>query len=1102
MRKLTFFVTCLFASIFSCFAQETIITGTVYDDQGETAIGASIMVEGTTVGTVTDFDGNFSLAVPEGATHVVVSYVGFESQTLPIEPVMKINLKGDTQELEEVVVTGYQKIDRKMFTGAAAMVSGEDALVDGGSDVSRMLQGKTAGVQVTNVSSTFGAAPKLRVRGASSIYGNSNPLWVVDGVVLDDVVDVSADDLSSGNAETLISSAVAGLNPDDIESFQILKDASATALYGARAMNGVIVITTKRGRKGSSSINYTGEFTMRLKPSYREYDIMNSQDQMSVFQEMAAKGHLNPATMYLAQDGGVYNKMYQLIDQALPGGGYALANTAEARTAYLHDAELRNTDWFDELFRPSVQQRHAVSFSSGTEKSSTYASFSALLDPGWTYADKVNLYTFNMNTNHDITKWLNIGILGSASYRKQKAPGTLDQTTDVVTGEYTRDFDINPFSYALNSSRTMDAHETYRRNYAGFNIPDEIANNYIDLDMLDTKMQIDLSIKPVEGLELNALGSVRYVKTTREHKITDNSNMANAYRAYDNSTIIDSNNFLWSDPDNPDADPIVVMPQGGFYNTQDNTLLSMYGRASANYNKMFTNGDYSHAINFLAGAEIRSTDRMDRSNDGYGYLWATGVPVTDYRLMRKMLDSGDTYFTMTETFDRSVGFFATGTYSFNGTYTLNGTIRTEGSNQMGESPRSRWLPTWNISGSWNAKNEPFLQDVNAISNLTLRATYGLTAITGAYVNANAVYLAATTYRPFQDDREVYYYIDALENRDITWEKTKETNIGLDLGFVNGRINFSADVYWKNGYDLIGLMRNSGVGGQYLKYGNFADMKSNGFEFMINTLNIDRKDFSWSNMLTFSFNQNEITNLHTTNRIIDMVTGTGAPVEGYSSRSLFSIPFAGLDEDGFPTFWDKDGNRVHYINFQDRTNIEDYLKYEGTIDPKITGGFENTLKYKNFTFSLFFTYQFGSVLRLYESFDSEYSDIDAFTNDMKNRWVRPGDEKVTNVPVIPSALQLQQNSDLEVAYNAYNYSTERVAKGDFIRLKDVTLTYDFDRKLIEKAKLTKLQLKFVASNVWLIYSDKRLNGQDPEFTRSGGVALPTPHQFTLSIRAGF
>ena len=1102
MRKLTFFVTCLFVSIFSCFAQETIITGTVYDDQGETAIGASIMVEGTTVGTVTDFDGNFSLAVPEGATHVVVSYVGFESQTLPIQPVMKINLKGDTQELEEVVVTGYQKIDRKMFTGAAAIVSGEDALVDGGSDVSRMLQGKTAGVQVTNVSSTFGAAPKLRVRGASSIYGNSNPLWVVDGVVLDDVVDVSADDLSSGNAETLISSAVAGLNPDDIESFQILKDASATALYGARAMNGVIVITTKRGRKGSSSINYTGEFTMRLKPSYREYDIMNSQDQMSVFQEMAAKGHLNPATMYLAQDGGVYNKMYQLIDQALPGGGYALANTAEARTAYLHDAELRNTDWFDELFRPSVQQRHAVSFSSGTEKSSTYASFSALLDPGWTYADKVNLYTFNMNTNHDITKWLNIGILGSASYRKQRAPGTLDQTTDVVTGEYTRDFDINPFSYALNSSRTMDAHETYRRNYAGFNIHDEIANNYIDLDMLDTKMQIDLSIKPMEGLELNALGSVRYVKTTREHKITDSSNMAMAYRAADNSTIIDSNNFLWSDPDNPDADPIVVMPQGGFYNTQDNTLLSMYGRASANYNKMFTNGDYSHAINFLAGAEIRSTDRMDRSNDGYGYLWATGVPVTDYRLMRKMLDSGDTYFTMTETFDRSVGFFATGTYSFNGTYTLNGTIRTEGSNQMGESPRSRWLPTWNISGSWNAKNEPFLQDVNAISNLTLRATYGLTAITGAYVNANAIYLAATTYRPFQDDREVYYYIDALENRDITWEKTKETNIGLDLGFVNGRINFSADVYWKNGYDLIGLMRNSGVGGQYLKYGNFADMKSNGFEFMINTLNIDRKDFSWSNMLTFSFNQNEITNLHTTNRIIDMVMGTGAPVEGYSSRSLFSIPFAGLDEDGFPTFWDKDGNRVHYIDFQERGNLEDYLKYEGTIDPKITGGFENTLKYKNFTFSLFFTYQFGSVLRLYESFDSEYSDIDAFTNDMKNRWVRPGDEKITNVPVIPSALQLQQNSDLDVAYNAYNYSTERVAKGDFIRLKDVSLTYDFDRKLIEKAKLTKLQLKFVASNVWLIYSDKRLNGQDPEFTRSGGVALPTPHQFTLSIRAGF
>lgn len=1102
MKKLSLLLFCWITGLGIIFAQTSTIRGKIVDEFGDAAIGASIIEKGTTNGTVTDFDGNFQLTVAASSKQVTISYVGYKTVDIAIKPVMNIQLEPDVEELDEVIVTGYQKIDRKMFTGSASVVKGEDAKVDGVADVSRMLQGKTAGVSVTNTSSTFGTAPKLRVRGASSIYGNSNPLWVVDGVVLDDVVNVSADALSSGNAETLISSAVAGLNSDDIETFQILKDASATALYGARAMNGVIVITTKKGRKGTSSVSYTGEFTMRLKPSYNEYDIMNSQDQMSVFQEMQAKGHLNPATMYLAKDGGVYNKMYQLIDQRNGSGGYMLDNTEQAKTIYLRQAELRNTDWFDVLFRNSIQQSHALSFSSGTDRSATYASLSALLDPGWTSVDKVNRYTFNMNTNYDLTKKINIGVLGSASYRKQKAPGTLNQSVNVVDGEYSRDFDINPFSYALNSSRTMASNETYRRNYAGFNIVDEMKNNYIDLDMLDTKMQMDLSIKPIAGLEINALGAIRYVKTSREHKITDNSNMANAYRAYDNSNIIDSNNFLWSDPENPDNDPVIVMERGGFYNTQDNSLLSYYGRASVNYNKVFTKGENQHAINVLGGAEIRSTDRLDRFSNGYGYLWYTGIPVTDYRILRKVLDSGDTYYGMTENFDRSVGFFGTGTYSYNGTYTINGTLRTEGSNQMGESSQSRWLPTWNISGSWNIRNESFMEDVNFISAMTLRATYGLTAITGANVNAQAVYLAGTTYRPYQEDREVYYYISSLENQDITWEKTKETNIGLDLGLFSNRVNFGFDVYWKNGYDLIGRIRNSGIGGQALKWGNFADMKSSGFEFMVNTTNIKKKNFTWTNMLTFSFNQNEITDLQTTNRIIDLVAATGAPVQGRSSRSLFSIPFAGLDENGFPTFFDKEGNRVHYINFQDRENIENYLVYEGTIDPKVTGGFENSLKYKNFKLDLYFTYQFGSVIRLYESFKSEYSDIDAFTNDMKNRWVRAGDESKTNIPVIPSALQLKQNEDLVVAYNAYNYSTERVAKGDFIRLKDISLTYDFDKSLFESIGLTRLQLKFVASNVWLIYSDKKLNGQDPEFTRSGGVAMPTAHQFTLSIRAGF
>ncbi len=233
-----------------------------------------------------------------------------KTQTLNAQNGMRVALVSDGQSLDEVVVTGMQKMDKRMFTGATAKIDAEKAKIDGVADISRSLEGRVAGVSVQNVSGTFGTAPKIRVRGATSIYGSSKPLWVVDGVIMEDVAEVDADDLSSGNAETLISSAIAGLNADDIESFQILKDGSATSIYGARAMAGVIVVTTKKGKAGSNKISYTGEFTMRLKPSYANFNIMNSQEQMSVYREMERAGYLNFSDVYRASDSGVYGKMY------------------------------------------------------------------------------------------------------------------------------------------------------------------------------------------------------------------------------------------------------------------------------------------------------------------------------------------------------------------------------------------------------------------------------------------------------------------------------------------------------------------------------------------------------------------------------------------------------------------------------------------------------------------------------------------------------------------------------------------------------------------------------------------------------------------------
>lgn len=272
----------LFLCVGASFAQGKISGKVVSQDDGEPVIGASVMVQGTKMGTVTDVNGNFTLNVPAGKK-LVVSYIGMTPQTVTMRQGMTIKLASDNKTLNEVVVTGMSNVDRRMFTGATAQVKADDALIGGLGDISRSLEGRVAGVSVQNVSGTFGTAPKIRVRGATSIYGNSKPLWVVDGVVQEDITDISADALSSGDAETLISSAISGLNSDDIESFQILKDGSATSIYGARAMAGVIVVTTKKGRAGQAHINYTGEFTTRMIPSYSQFNILNSQEQMGIY---------------------------------------------------------------------------------------------------------------------------------------------------------------------------------------------------------------------------------------------------------------------------------------------------------------------------------------------------------------------------------------------------------------------------------------------------------------------------------------------------------------------------------------------------------------------------------------------------------------------------------------------------------------------------------------------------------------------------------------------------------------------------------------------------------------------------------------------------
>lgn len=1082
------------------------VIGKVLDETNVPLPGVSIQVKGTSIGTITDVDGNYSIKVPGKSAVLLFSFIGMKSKEVPVDgrAQISVSMESEASMLNEVVVTtGMTKMDKRLFTGATDQLNSEDVKIDGMTEISRALEGRSAGVSVQNVSGTFGTAPKIRVRGATSIYGSSKPLWVVDGIVMEDVTEVNSDDLSSGDAVTLISSAIAGINAEDIESFQILKDGSATSIYGARAMAGVIVVTTKKGKVGTSRISYTGEYTMRLKPSYSNFNIMNSQEQMGIYKEMQEKGWLNFADVFRASNSGVYGKMYQLINDYDPiTGTFGLLNTPEAKNQYLQDAEMRNTDWFDELFNSNVMSNHSVSISSGTEKSSSYASVSVLSDPGWSKQSSVNRYTANLNTTYNISKKLSVNLISGASYRKQKSPGTLSQNMDVVSGEVKRDFDINPYSFALNSSRALDASEFYTRNYSDFNIINELNSNYIELNVVDLKFQGEMKWTVLQGLELSALGSVKYQTTSQEHKITDQSNQALAYRAMPDATVRDNNPFLYTDPDVDYSLPISVLPEGGIYQRTDYRMLGYDFRTTASWNHVFND---VHITNFFGGMETSSNDRGKTWFNGWGMQYSLGeIPYYGYQFFKKSIEDGSNYYSITNSRSRNAAFFATGTYSYNRRYIVNGTFRYEGTNKLGKSKSARWLPTWNISGAWNMHEEAFFENLKpALSHFTLKTSYSLTADRGpsSVTNSLAVINSYSPYRPFTNIQESGLEITDLENSELTYEKKHELNIGVDMGFLDNRVNLSADWYKRNNFDLIGPVITQGVGGQVNKLANTADMESHGVEFTLSTKNVERNNFGWNSDIIFSYNKNEVTKLESNSRVIDLITGSGFAREGYPVRGLFSIPFKGLDENGIPTFLDQDGNITSTgIYFQERDNL-DFLKYEGPSDPTITGSFGNMFKYKNLKLNIFITYSFGNKVRLDPVFKSSYSDLSSMPKEFQNRWILPGDEGKTDIPRIINKLQYETDNELKYAYNAYNYSDVRVADGGFVRMKEISLTYDFPKRLIEALNVSNLSLKLQGTNLFLLYADSKLNGQDPEFFRSGGVSAPVPKQFTFTLRLG-
>lgn len=1085
-------------------AQEMTVTGKVASaEDGGFLPGVSVRVKNSMQGTVTDIEGNYSISVGSPADTLVFTFIGYNTRQEVVgqRNIIDVQLEEEATELGEVVITGFQEVQRKLFTGSAANVKMTDAKITGMTDATQMLEGRVAGVTVDNVSGTFGTSPKIRIRGNTSINGDNQPLFVVDGVILEDLNNVSADDIMTGNANTLTASSIAGLNPDDIESFQVLKDASATALYGTRAKSGVIVITTKRGRSGQTRVNYSGNFSIHLRPSYNQFDILNSVDEMSVYREMHEKGVVDITTSVKAQNYGALGKMFSLISEhQIPWGPNGSLNED-----FLNVYETANTDWFDVLFRDySLQQQHSVSLTSGTEKHNSYYSLSFLNDNGQTIADNVKRYSGTAKNTFQFTNRFSLDLKLTANYREQKVPGTQNRDFDPITGRFRRDFDINPLSYALNTSRSIRPYDSdgnleyFRRNYAPFNIIREIELNYINIDVADIATQADVNYDITNNLTLRSTLQGRYATTQREHVIHEKSNQAEAYRADDTQYIQEANPLLFRDPDDPGAQPKVVLPEGGFNNVNEDELKNFYVRNSIDWSSTFNT---VHSVSVLAGQEIKYTDRMSRRVDGIGVVYENGGIVnTDPLIIDFLNRQGIQTYALAVDRERFAGFFLNGAYSFKEKYIFNGTVRYDGSNRLGKSKKARYLPTWNVSGAWNVDRESFFR-VPWVDYLKLRATYGLSANLGPNTSALLNLQSAVTLRP--TDVETFLYIQDLENADLTWEKLNEFNVGIDLGVFNNRITATADFYKRNSFDLIGLLQTSGVGGNPYKYGNYADMESQGFEVSINTVNLTINDFSWITNFNIGYTHDRITRLDFNPRIADAIVQGGAAVLGGPRRGLFSTKFAGLDSRGIPTYYDGSGEVVYNYDLQERENLTDVIKYEGSAEPRGAGGLSNIFNYRNFSLNVFLSFKFDYKIRLDDAFSPRYTDFSSLPKSFVNRWVVPGDEAITDVPVILDKQILEGgNSDYLSAYDLYNNSTVRVADGTYVRLKSVRLGYILPGSVARRIGANTAQLSVEAQNMMLLYSDSKLNGQDPEFFSAGGVALPQPRLITTAITIGF
>ena len=1077
-----------------------VVTGHVYDPGKEALVGVTVAVKGSTSGgAITDENGRYMILVPnENGTVIVFSSIGFEKKEVAVgdKKVIDVTMTEKSAYLDEVVVTGYQNVNRRELASAVSQIEMDEIKLSDKFSIDQMLAGQVAGMSVTTTGGGPSATPKIRIRGTSSLYGNTAPLWVLDGIILDDNSvnwDASGNlDPLAEDAQYLVGNAIAGVNPNDIESITVLKDASATAIYGVQAANGVIVVTTKKGRNGPAQVTYNGSVSINQRENYRRLYLMDAGERVQLSKDL-----LDSRLSYTRKD---FNLGYEMLKAQYDAKKLTRSQFDAAVTEMID----RNTDWFDLLFRNAVTQNHTLSLSGGNESTTYYSSVGASISQGTAREEVSKRYTATLKVNSWISPKVYIGF----------------QLNGSITDNQGYHSSFNPDSYARETARTIPAYNAdgslfFYRPYESFSTSNmanqtyafnalhesQTTGNYADLASLTGLMNFVWKI--YDGLRYEMTGSYVYNATKTTTWAQEDSYYVNQLRGY----VFDELEFgssFWNES---------VIPQGGVLSKSEATKTTLDIRNTLSYSKDFK----GHLVSALATSEIRSVITDGFSGTHYGWMPERGQVISPSYTDAYIVDLKNGAFTPVITDNRAntVSWIFSGIYSYKDKYTLNANVRMDGSNQFGENPKYRFLPIWSVAGKYALTNEAFMKPYEDwLSYLALRLSYGIQGNVDKGTSPDLVMqIGSIDSNTGMATSTVAYW----PNEDLRWEKTTQYNVGLDFSFLLDRITATVDFYKKVGTDMIVNKTISAVNGYTIRKIDSGNVNNSGVELAVKFTPLQTKDMRLVIGFVHSYNKNELikANDETNNTRENMLSGS-ALIEGEALGTIYSYPFAGLDhETGLPVFYDKKGNTsATWLSktYKNYTLYEDEIELvkSGVVSPPHTGGINLEYRWKEWILRGSFTYSLGAVNRLpfiYGDYDSVFDPEKNVTREILNRWREPGDELHTNIPALYDdntytnlgVRPMRANVDHIYGTSMYDYSTARVCSTNNLRLRSLSLSYIFNKKMLKKMHLSNFQISAQANNLFII-ADKRWHGFDPEQGSSANSSIP--RTYSLSVTIGF